>query len=366
MRYFYLFGWLLLADLAGYAQASFSAVWPFDGSTSGSTNQSNVSTGGASLVGVGLNNVANYVAGQNGQAANVANWSQSAACNFSEYVQISVSPLNGQKITLTQLSVFVNRSNSGPQELRIRSSVTNYGADLTVSSVGTGFQQISVGLSGSGYTDQTGTITFRLYGCNGTGGTLRLDDLTINGTVTTTPLPVSLLSFTAKADGNRVQLAWTTTWERDADRFVVDHSTDLTEFGTVGEVLARGTTDFRQDYGLTDPNPRPGPNYYRLRQIDRDGTAHSFRPVSVIIRTDEPAISVYPNPAEPGRIHLRLWNVGEATVRLLTSAGQVVNGRLERQADEANWIPAYPLPMGLYWLEITTNAQRRRLAVLVR
>lgn len=85
-------------------------------------------------------------------------------------------------------------------------------------------------------------------------------------------LPVSLLSFTAKPEGDRVQLAWTTTSERDADRFVVERSLDLGEYVTVGEVIAKGTTDVRQEYGLTDLNPQPGANYYRLRQIDYNST----------------------------------------------------------------------------------------------
>lgn len=364
MRYLYLLICLLPASPVS-AQATFSAIWPFDGNTGGSTNQANVGAGGASLTGVGLNNVANYVAGQNGQAANIANWSQSPACNFSEYVQISVSAQNGQKITLTSISLYVNRSASGPQEVHIRSSVDGFGSDLTAAAVGTGFQQVSIGLSGSGYSDQTGTISFRLYGCNGTGGTLRLDDLTINGNVTTTPLPVSLLSFTGKAEGNRVQLAWTTTWERDADRFVIDRSTDLTEFIQVGDVPAKGTTDQRQDYGLTDPNPSPGPNYYRLRQIDRNGSIHSYRPISVIVRTDEPAVSVFPNPADPDRIHLRFWNADGASVRLLTLSGQVVSGYLERTPGEADFRPTQPLLTGFYWLEVTTNSTRRTIAVLV-
>ena len=348
------------------AQAAFSAVWPFDGSPGGNSNQANVGTGGANFVGVAPNNLANYVPGQNGQAVNVANWSQSPTCNFSEYVQVSVSAQNGQKMTLTQISVFTNRSASGPQEVHIRSSVNNYSSDLVTSGVGTGFQQVSAGLSGAGFTDQTGTITFRMYGCNGTGGTLRLDDLTINGSVTTAPLPVSLLYFTAKPEGNRVQLSWATTSELNANQFVVERSPDLREFMPVGNLPAKGTTNERQYYGLTDNNPAPGINYYRLKQIDRDGTAQVFKPVSAIVRADEPVISVYPNPASPSRIHLRLWNASDVSLRLITLMGQPVKGRLEWQPGEADLLFDQPLPVGLYWLVVETGGQMRTMKVLVQ
>jgi hypothetical protein len=54
----------------------------------------------------------------------------------------------------------------------------------------------------------------------------------------------------------------------------------LGEYVPVGEVAAKGTTDTRNNYGLTDMNPLPGVNYYRLRQIDRDGTAQAVQACS--------------------------------------------------------------------------------------
>ncbi|MFD2572554.1 T9SS type A sorting domain-containing protein [Spirosoma soli] len=179
-------------------------------------------------------------------------------------------------------------------------------------------------------------------------------------------LPVSLLSFTAKPEGDRVQLAWSTTSERDADRFVIERSADLSEFSRVGEVAAKGTTDVRQFYGLTDMQPLRGINYYRLKQIDYDGTAHMFKPVFAIIETDQSVISVYPNPVDTERIHVRLWNVDEASVRLLNQAGQPINSKLERRSGEADLLLDHPLPTGLYWLEVQTNGQKQTTKLLVR
>lgn len=366
MRYIAFLVYLLISASA-HAQIPFSATWPFDGSPGGNASQPNVGTGGADFTGVRPSNLpgADYVAGQNGQAVNVINWSQSPNCNFSEYVQVSVNAQNGQNITLSQFSVFVSRSSPGPQELRVRSSVDNYGSDLTVASVSTGFQSVSFGLSGAGFTDQTGTVTFRLYGCNGSGGALRFDDLIINGTITNVPLPVTLLSFTAKPEGDRVQLAWVTTSERDADRFVVERSADLREYVSVGEVAAEGTTNARQYYGLTDKNPLPGINYYRLRQLDRDGTAQTFKLVSALIETTDVVAVVYPNPTDPARIHLRLWNADDATVRLLNLMGQAIDSRLERRLGDVDMIPQRPLSTGIYWLEVQTKDGQKLVSKVV-
>ena len=373
MRFIHLFCWLLLPIIT-LGQADFLAVWPFDGNPGGSANHPNVGTGGADFVGVapsGVTASSGYVTGQNGQAVNLINWSQTGGCNVGEYVQVTVQPLNDQRITLTGLTFYVNHSvspmgNTGPQAVRVRSSLDGYSNDLAQQGVSSIFQLVSVGLGGS-FANQTGPVTFRIYGCppNG-GGALRLDDLRINGKVTTAPLPVTLLYFTAKPDGDRVQLAWATTQEINADRFRIEHSLDLIEYTPVGEIKAKGTTNERQYYGLTDLNPQPGINYYRLKQIDRDGSTQVFKPVAATIRNSEPVVTVYPNPVDTDRVHLRLWNADDASVRLLTITGQPVNGQLMRTPGEADFRPAQPLSAGFYWLEVTTKNLRRTLMVLVR
>jgi hypothetical protein len=201
----------------------------------------------------------------------------------------------------------------------------------------------------NGSQQRKGPITFSEFsGCSGNA------------------LPVTLLSFTATPEGDRVQLAWSTTSERDADHFIVERSANLTEFMTVGKVAAKGTTNTRQYYGLTDGNPLPGNNYYRLRQIDHNGTAHSFKPVSAVITTDDVVAVVYPNPSNPARIHLRLWNADDAAVRLLTLTGQLIESRLERGSGEADLIPQHPLPTGAYLVEVQTQGQKRVSKVIVR
>ena len=372
MRFFFLLTCLTIS-LRAQAQLPFSAIWSFDGNLNGVSNQPNISTGGIYVIGVNVPNVGPYTVGQSGQAVNVGGWSQTGGCNFSEFVEVVVQPLNAQKMTLTSLSFFINHSvnmttgNTGPQSVRVRSSLDGYSNDLVQQAISPGFQTVNIGLNGS-YANLTGSVTFHIYACppNG-GGTIRLDQLTFNGTVTNTPLPVTLLSFTAKANGDLVELAWSTTSERNADRFVVERSASLDEFIVVGEVAANGTTEVRQYYGLTDRQPLPGANYYRLKQIDTDGTLYLFKPVSVVVGTSALSVIVYPNPASPDRVHLRLRNASEGTVQLWTTTGQQVTGRIQWQSpDDVELIPAHPLPAGLYWLTVVTGVERQIRRLLVR
>ena len=360
--YIILFAMLLVSPLT-LAQGSFTGTWSFEGNDNGNSSNQYVGVSAVSYTGVNKLAVNPYTSGFRNLGVNIQNWS-TTLCNNTEYVEFTVQPLGTATVTLTTLSFAFSRSPAGPQQLTVRSSADGFSSNIFSQGVSESYQVAAISLNGPGFTDRTNALTFRIYACNPTagGGTLKLDEIQLSGF----PLPVTLISFTAKPDGDRVQLDWTTTWERDADRFIVERSADLTEFTLVGEATAKGTSDQRQDYGLTDPNPRPGVNYYRLKQRDFDGTTTLFKPVSVIIRADQPAISVFPNPAEATQIHLRLWNADNVTVRLLNVLGQSIAGQLDRTPGEATFSPVQPLLAGLYFLEVSVAGQRRMVRTLVK
>ncbi|GAB3914465.1 hypothetical protein GCM10028803_59980 [Larkinella knui] len=84
-------------------------------------------------------------------------------------------------------------------------------------------------------------------------------------------LPVRLASFSGKRVENQLLLGWQTTFESNSAYFVVERSTDAQAFEAIGRVTSRGFSESMQAYGFTDEAPLKGTNYYRLRQVDRDG-----------------------------------------------------------------------------------------------
>lgn len=347
------------------AQDPFSVIWPFDGATGGNTSHPNVGTGGADLVGVSLNNLFPYVAGQTNQAASIGGWSQTGGCNFNEFIQVTVQPLNGQRISLTSLSFFVGRSLSGPPTIRVRSSIDGFGSDVVQLTTSESFQAVSVGLGGS-YANQTGAISFRIHACPPhPGGTLRLDQLTINGTVTTTPLPVSLLYFRAQPQpDNRITLNWATTWERDADRFEVQRSRSLSEFGTIGQIPARGTTETRQLYNFSDDWPDSGTTYYRLRQVDTDGTATYSNIVAAVLDDSTPTLTVL-DAEMPEIIRVRGRNLSGASFSVVSMTGRVIPVTVQTEANGS--IGLYgKLGAGLYVVRAEVGGMRLVQRALVR
>jgi hypothetical protein len=113
-----------------------------------------------------------------------------------------------------------------------------------------------------------------------------------------TVLPVSLLTFIASASNNQAKLTWETASEANNNRFEVQRSSDNITYVTVATVKGSGTTSQKSTYVAYDENPENGVNYYKLVQIDNDGTTVELAIKSVNFSFAKVAsVSVYPNPA---------------------------------------------------------------------
>ena len=119
------------------------------------------------------------------------------------------------------------------------------------------------------------------------------------------PLPVTLLDFTAQAEGPAaVRLRWATASELNNAGFTVERSADGTAFTTIGTVAGAGTSATRHDYTLLDTNPpiHQPTLYYRLRQTDQDGTV-AYSPIRTVQLTSSPAhqFTVFPTHVAAGQ-----------------------------------------------------------------
>ena len=114
---------------------------------------------------------------------------------------------------------------------------------------------------------------------------------------TTTPLPIELLSFTATARGQVVDLNWITVTETNNDYFTLERSADGTEFESIAVVDGAGNSNATLYYKNTDTRPLKGTSYYRLKQTDFDGK-FSYSQVVAVKFVETGSLSVFPNPAQ--------------------------------------------------------------------
>ena len=125
-------------------------------------------------------------------------------------------------------------------------------------------------------------------------------------------LPVELSAWKVKSTNNVNQLSWTTESERNSNYFAVQRSSEVGFWETITVLPGAGNSNETLHYQFTDASPLAGTNYYRLLQMDTDGTAIYS---DVISANNEQAqskeIEAYPNPAKE---KVRISGVDESEV----------------------------------------------------
>jgi len=113
------------------------------------------------------------------------------------------------------------------------------------------------------------------------------------------PLPIELLSFTAVANGDKVDVNWETVTETNNAYFTIEKSKDAKTFTKLIDVPGAGNSTTYRDYAETDYQPYEGTSYYRLKQTDNNGAFKYFTIAVVTITKDgQQQLVVYPNPID--------------------------------------------------------------------
>ena len=175
------------------------------------------------------------------------------------------------------------------------------------------------------------------------------------------PLPVELSVFTATAEGNRtVRLAWATASEKNSQAFEVERSLDGTGFERIGTVAAAGSSSALRSYELLDTKLPNGAAmlYYRLRQMDLDGT-FNYSPVRAVALKAAAGLSLYPNQATTGT--MLTGALPSTVVTVYDALGRLVTSATANAAGTASLTLPVGLPTGVY--VVRAGAQALRLTV---
>lgn len=117
-------------------------------------------------------------------------------------------------------------------------------------------------------------------------------------------LPIQLLEWSSSDLGDAVMLQWSTGSEFNSEAFVIERSKDAQRWQPIGEVEAAGTSSIVLNYSWMDPRPFAGINYYRLRQLDQDGSEQLSHMIAVDRSGQEERLIVHPNPVSANQIVL--------------------------------------------------------------
>ncbi len=174
------------------------------------------------------------------------------------------------------------------------------------------------------------------------------------------PLPIELLDFTARLEVDHVNLRWITSTEHNNDYFMVERAGEDLKWKDFLTVPGAGSSTTQLSYYEKDREPLLGVSYYRLKQVDFDGT-YTYSDVVSVLNTsarDEDAVFMFPNPASSGSIFLRIPDVTkvyDTRVRIFNLQGKVVWGGSFAANTNLLEITYGNLSSGIYLIEIQSN-----------
>jgi hypothetical protein len=136
------------------------------------------------------------------------------------------------------------------------------------------------------------------------------------------PIPVQLNHFFASPQGMVTSLTWSTVSEINNYGFYVQASSDLVSWADMGFVPGHGTTIVPQQYSFVASFSK----YYRLKQVDLDGTSHYTESVQLVVGPLTYGLAQnYPNPFNPvTTIQYTLGKSEYAKIAVMNTLGQIV------------------------------------------
>lgn len=173
-------------------------------------------------------------------------------------------------------------------------------------------------------------------------------------------LGVALGQFDAQDNTSNILVNWSTLSERNADYFEVEKSNDGVNYRTVEVVKAAENSSQTIEYSIYDFDRSPGVFYYRLRQVDFDGTTTFYRPKSLVIKAE----SIYPNHSSNGVFYIQN-DLNTELISEKNSIGQSIDFNLE-ESDLGLRLKLITPSKGIYFLSyFTEDGIQKRTTLLV-
>lgn len=223
----------------------------------------------------------------------------------------------------------------------------------------------------SAYADQQ--ITLRFY--FRTDGSQTLDGWYVDNvkvSVYNGVIPVELVSFSGSISNNTINLNWITATELNNSGFDVEKSLDNNNWNKIGFVSGNGTSTEVHNYSFTDQTPFVGTSYYRLKQIDFDGTTEYSNTIEVNYGSvsDFALEQNYPNPFNPStKIKYAIKEKGNVELKIFDMLGSEITTLVNEEQSAGHYeviFDASHLSSGVYLYTIKSGSfvQTRKMLLM--
>ncbi len=174
-------------------------------------------------------------------------------------------------------------------------------------------------------------------------------------------IPVELTSFNAVVNGENVLLNWSTATELNNLGFEIQKSNDEHDWKYIGFINGAGSTTNPSNYSFIDKNVFAGENYYRLVQVDFDGTKKIINPIKVnfVGSLKYELAQNYPNPFNPATtIKFSIPSKNLVTLKVYDVLGKEISVLVNEVKEAGNYsleFNAANLSSGTYFYEIKSG-----------
>ena len=163
-----------------------------------------------------------------------------------------------------------------------------------------------------------------------------------------------------------VELDWLTATELNTSHFSIQHSTNGSSFIEIGSVKAIGVGS--NNYKFTDLTPAEGINYYRLQNVDKNGSYSYSKVIAVNFAGSPNKFAVYPTLTHDGNVSVRInqSTASTATIKVIDINGRVLQISKVSIAEGSNLIPCKIIAAkGVYIVNVETSTGKQSFRVIV-
>lgn len=189
-----------------------------------------------------------------------------------------------------------------------------------------------------------------------------------------TIVPVDLIDFNAQYSNGAVRITWQTASEKNNDYFEVQRSLDGKTYETIAEIDGAGDSDELLAYSTIDASPYLGVSYYRLHQVDFDGTSETFPPKVVYNDLVQNGLDfrMVPNPTTGDAINFVLTTGDDHTpifIRMTDVSGRIVINKSITPAElklGGSLNPTIDMSPGVYFISAIQGEEVRIQKLIIR
>jgi hypothetical protein len=184
------------------------------------------------------------------------------------------------------------------------------------------------------------------------------------------PLPITLVDFSSYCIDSKTSIvSWTTASEQSSMSFQLEKSRDLVHWSAISVLDAAGNSTVKKTYSFTDSDVLSGVSYYRLKQIDLNGSYEYYGPISLKCSNQSNSIHAFPNPnnGDFGVEIVCAEDVSLSTITLSDLSGKLIASKLVDLKAGSNLIAFedIDLPAGTYLVSLMNSNTFNPIKVLV-